>query len=94
MALNRYQEAKADLEAVLAARPEDFTAADHLRYVNAKLAPPPAAAAPAAAPTATPTPPPTKLLTRTNIFIALGVLVVLGIIAALVGHKMITKPDY
>lgn len=93
VALKQFPQAQADLEAVLKIRPDDFTALDRLQFVKAKLAPPRAAAAPvAAAPAATValTPKP-KLLTRTNIFLAMGGLVVLAIIGVVIGKMMATR---
>ena len=92
VALQQFAPAQADLQAYVKARPEDFGAEERLRYVNAKLNPPAAPAA--AAPTATPKPPKTKLLTRTNVFIGIGGLLLLGIIVVLIAKKAITRPSY
>jgi tetratricopeptide (TPR) repeat protein len=91
VALNRLPEAKADLEAVLRIKPDDFTAADHMRFVMAKLAPPPAPVA--AAPVAPTPPPPKKLLTRANVMIAIGALLVLGIVAVVIAKRAMTSRD-
>lgn len=85
--LQQFEPAQADLQAYLKIRPEDFNAEERLRFVNAKLAPP--VAAPKATPE--PTPPPVNLLTRTNVFIALGVLLLIGVVAVLIAHKIITR---
>jgi tetratricopeptide (TPR) repeat protein len=90
VAMEQLAPAQADLQAYLKIRPEDFNAEERLRYVNAKLNPP---APTAAAPMATPKPPPMKLLTRTNVFIAIGVLLLLGIIVALIAKKAITRSE-
>ena len=92
---NQLQEAKADLEKVIQLRPEDFSAQDRLMQVNARLAPPvaqPAAKGPAVAATPKPTPK-QPLLTRTNVFIAIGVLLVLFIIVIFIAKAMMTKRD-
>jgi tetratricopeptide (TPR) repeat protein len=92
-ALGRWAEAKPDLELVLQLKPDDFTAQDHLMQVNAHLV----QAAPrqvteAATPPPTPTPPrKTKLLTRANIFIAMGAVLVLIILGAVIGKMMTTR---
>ena len=80
--MQQFAPAQADLQAYLKIRPEDFNAEERLRFVNAKLDPPPAATA--AAPTPTPTPKPMKLFTRANVFIALGGLVLLVIIVIVI----------
>ncbi len=89
---SRFQEAKADLEKVIQLRPEDFSAQDRLMQVNARLAPA-ATAAPVAAATATPTRPTPvpKLMTRENIFIAIGALIALIIAGVIVGKLMTTR---
>jgi tetratricopeptide (TPR) repeat protein len=93
VALNRFPEAKADLEAVLKIDPNDFTAADHMRFVQAKLAPPVAAPAqPVAASTPRPTPP-APLLSRKNVFIALGALLLLGLVAVVIAKRAMTSRD-
>jgi hypothetical protein len=64
--------------------------------VNARLAPKPAQPAAQQGPVATPTPKPTpkpQLLTRTNVFIGIGALIVLFIIVMLIAKKMMTKRD-
>jgi tetratricopeptide (TPR) repeat protein len=91
---NRLQEAKADLEKVIQLRPDDFSAQDRLMQVNARLAPPPTAAPVTQVATPPPAPKPTpvpKLLTRQNIFIGVGGLVLLIIVGALVGRMMTTR---
>jgi hypothetical protein len=94
--LKQFAQAKPDLEKVLQLRPEDFNAEERLRFVNAKLAPPPVATPPPPTPppTPTPTPPPAKLLTRANVFIAMGALVVLFIVIIVIVKIASTKRDY
>lgn len=93
-AMNQWANAGADLQQLIKLRPDDFTAQDRLMQVQARLqtaqAPRPQEAAPTIAPTPAPTPKP-KLLTRENIFIALGALVVLVIVGAIVGKMMNTR---
>ncbi len=89
VALQQFGPAQADLQAYLKIRPEDFGAEERLRYVNAKLNPPPPPTA--APPTPVPTPPPIKLLTRVNVFIALGALLFLGIIAAIIAKMRVSR---
>jgi hypothetical protein len=81
------------LEAVLRIAPDDFTAADHMRFVMAKLAPPPAPVAVAAAPVAPTPPPPQKLLTRRNVMIGLGALLLLGIVAVFIAKRAMASRD-
>jgi hypothetical protein len=91
VALNRLQEALPDLQKAVQIRPDDFTAQDRLRYVQARLAPAPVAAAATAAPVrAAPTPKPT-LLTRTNIFIGLGALLALFIVIVVIAKLAVTR---
>ncbi len=60
--------------------------------VNARLAPAPTAAPVVATPPPTPAPTPVpKLISRRNIFIALGALVVLIIVGAVIGKMMVTR---
>ncbi len=89
-AKQQFAEAQADLQTYLKIRPEDFNAEERLRVVNAKLNP---AAAPvaAAAPKASPTPKPVKLLTRANVLIAVGGLLVLGILVVLIAKMAMTR---
>ena len=88
VAMNQLAAAQADLQAYLKIRPEDFNAEERLRFVNAKLNPPPVVAS---TPTPTPKPKPMKLLTRENVFIALGALLALGIIVVLIAKMAMTR---
>ncbi len=89
---NEWAKAIPDLEAVLAAKPDDFTAQERLDFVRAKAAPP----TPPPAPTATPIPKPTPkppLVTRTNVFISIGALLLLGVVAVIIAKMMMTRSD-
>jgi tetratricopeptide (TPR) repeat protein len=93
-AINQLDKAQADLQRVVQLKPDDFSAQDRLMNVSQRLA---ASRAPAAAPAqAVATPPPTPtpkqpLVTRENILIACGALVVLALIAVVIARIMMQR---
>ncbi|MGZ5503464.1 MAG: tetratricopeptide repeat protein [Chthoniobacterales bacterium] len=98
--MDQWANCVADLKQVMQLKPDDFEAQDRLDKAQARLQRQMEDAARAAQPPRTtppPTPPPTptpvphvKILTRANVFIALGVIVVLIIIGFVVGHYVVT----
>jgi tetratricopeptide (TPR) repeat protein len=101
--MDQWANCVADLKQVIQLKPDDFEAQDRLDKAQVRLqratedaaraaaraAQPPQTLAPTPPPTPTPVPH-TKILTRANVFIALGVIFALIIIGFVVGHYVVT----